>query len=117
MRGFDYAEQIGTRYGLMNLEFRFPLIRYLVTGALPILFSNILGTAFIDMGSAWNSEKQLRFFERDEGRIVSKDLLMGTGFGARIFLLYFLLRFDMAWSYNLDTFSKPKFYFSLGLDF
>jgi hypothetical protein len=61
LRGFDYAEQIGTRYGLMNMELRFPLIRYLVTGALPILFSNILGTAFIDMGSAWNSEKQLRF--------------------------------------------------------
>jgi Tol biopolymer transport system component len=118
MRGFDYAEQIGTRYGLMNLELRFPFIRYLVTGALPILFSNILGTAFIDMGSAWNNEKQLRLFERNEqGTVVSKDLLMGTGFGTRIFFLYFLLRFDVAWAYDLDHFSKPKFYFSLGLDF
>jgi Tol biopolymer transport system component len=118
LRGFDYAEQIGTRYGLMNLELRFPLIRYLVTGALPILFSNILGTAFIDVGSAWNSEKELKLFERNpENRVVSKDLLMGTGVGARIFFLYFLLRFDVAWAYNVDAFSRPKFYFSLGMDF
>jgi len=117
-RGFDYAEQIGTRYALMNLELRFPLIRYLVTGALPILFSNIIGTAFIDMGSAWNTEKGLRFFERNiNNDIVSRDLLMGTGVGARIFFLYFLLRFDVAWAYNVDSFSKPKFYFSLGADF
>ena len=60
LRGFDYAEQIGTKYGLMNLELRFPLIRYLVTGALPILFSNILGAAFVDMGSAWNDNKKLK---------------------------------------------------------
>jgi Tol biopolymer transport system component len=118
LRGYDYAEQIGTRYGLMNLELRFPLIRYLVTGALPVLFSNILGTAFIDVGSAWNSEKDLRFFERTaEGTLVSRDLLMGTGVGARIFFLYFLLRFDVAWAYDMDAFSRPKFYFSLGLDF
>jgi Tol biopolymer transport system component len=118
MRGYDYAEQIGTRYGLMNLELRFPLIRYFLTGALPILFSNIQGVAFIDMGSAWTVDKQLRFFERNmDNQIVSKDLLMGTGLGARIFFLYFLLRFDVAWAYNVDSFSKPKFYFSLGVDF
>ncbi len=54
--------RIGTKYALMNLEFRFPLIRYLVTGALPILFSNILGVAFIDMGTAWNDSKDLKIF-------------------------------------------------------
>jgi Tol biopolymer transport system component len=118
LRGFDYAEQIGTRYALMNLELRFPLIRYLVTGALPILFSNILGVAYIDMGSAWNNSHDLRFFERNvDGNVISKDLLMGTGVGARIFFLYFLLRFDMAWAYTVDNFSKPKFYISLGADF
>jgi Tol biopolymer transport system component len=118
LRGYDYAEQIGTRYGLMNLELRFPLIRYLVTGALPILFSNIIGAAFIDVGSAWNDNKDLRFFERNlEGNVVSKDLLMGTGVGARVFFLYFLLKFDVAWSYTVDNFSRPKFYLSLGADF
>ncbi len=118
LRGYDYAQEIGTKYGLLNLELRFPLIRYLVTGPLPILFSNIFGAAFIDMGAAWNSNKQLRFFERSsDGGVISKDLLIGTGFGARIFLFYFLMRFDVAWAYNVKHFSTPKFYFSLGYDF
>ena len=33
LRGYNYAEQIGTKYALMNLELRFPLIKYLLTGA------------------------------------------------------------------------------------
>lgn len=118
LRGYNYAEQIGTKYALMNLEFRFPLIKYLLTGALPILFSNVLGVAYIDMGSAWNNSKQLRFFERNENQnVVARDLLMGTGTGARIFFLYFLLKFDVAWAYNVEGFSKPKYYISLGADF
>ncbi len=118
LRGFDYAERIGTRYGLMNLEFRFPLIRYLVTGPLPILFSNILGVAFADIGAAWNKNSDLRFFERNAyNNVVSRDLLMGTGVGARLYFLYFLLRFDVGWPYYVDTFGKPKFYISLGADF
>lgn len=118
MRGFDYAERIGTRYSLMNLEFRFPLIRYLLTGALPILFQNVLGVAFIDVGTTWNKNRELQLFTKNEfGSLVSKDLLMGTGFGARLYFLYFLLKFDLAWSYNVDSFSKPIFYFSLGTDF
>ncbi|QQS36743.1 MAG: PD40 domain-containing protein [Ignavibacteriales bacterium] len=118
LRGFDYAEKIGTKYALMNMELRFPLIRYLLTGALPILFSNILGVAFIDVGTAWDKTGQLQFFSRNEkNSVISKDLLMGTGVGARLYFLYFLLRFDVAWAYNVDNFSRPKFYISLGADF
>jgi len=118
LRGYDYAEQIGTKYGLMNMELRFPLIRYLVTGALPILFSNILGVAFLDAGTAWNDNHDLRLFGRDaNGNFDTNDLLMGTGVGARIFLLAFLVRFDVAWAYNMQSFSAPKFYISLGADF
>jgi hypothetical protein len=43
LRGYNYSEQIGTRYFLANFELRFPLIRYLVTGGIPFLFNNILG--------------------------------------------------------------------------
>jgi len=118
LRGFDYAEQIGTKYSLMNLELRFPLIRYLLTGALPFLFSNVVGVAFADIGTAWNRNQDLKFFEKDiNNNIVSKDLLMGTGVGARLYLLYFLVRFDVAWAYNVDRFSSPKFYISIGADF
>ena len=118
LRGYDYAQEIGSKYGLMNLELRFPLIRYLVTGPLPILFSNIMGVAFFDAGTAWSKNKGLKLFQRDsvEG-FHSQDLLTGMGFGARIYFLYFLVRFDIAWAYNYNTFSSPKFYVSLGTDF
>lgn len=118
LRGYNYSEQIGSRYFLANFELRFPLIRYLVTGGIPLLFNNILGAAFIDVGAAWNDNSQLSLFTRDRfGNLVTDDLLAGTGFGARVFFLYFLLRFDVAWAYNIEGFSKPKFYFSLGADF
>lgn len=118
LRGFNYAEQIGSKYALLNMELRFPLIRYLVTGGLPLLFRNIMGVMFVDMGSAWNNTKQLQFFAKNQyNSTVSKDLLTGMGFGARVFFLYFLLRFDVAWAYDFNSFSEPKFYISLGADF
>lgn len=118
LRGYDYAEQIGTKFALLNLELRFPLIRYLVTGGIPLLFSNIQGAVFFDAGTAWNKNSELRFFKRDKSdQLITDDLLMGTGVGARIFFLYFLLKFDVAWAYDIEGFTKPKFYFSLGADF
>ncbi len=117
LRGYDYAEQIGTRYSLLNLELRMPIIRYLLTGPLPLLFSNILGTVFLDVGSAWSDDNKLQLFHKDEsGSTVTKDLLIGTGYGFRMYFI-FLWKLDIAWSYDLDRFSAPRYYFSLGLDF
>jgi outer membrane protein assembly factor BamA len=118
MRGFDYAEQIGSKYSLLNMEFRMPFIRYLLTGPLPILFQNILATGFVDMGTAWNDSDKLQLFTEDENSsVITKDLLIGTGVGARVFFLGFLVRFDVGWSFDAQSFSKPKYYLSLGTDF
>lgn len=117
LRGYDYAEQMGTKYGLVNLELRIPVIRYLLTGGLPLFFQNILGVAFFDAGSAWDNTKKLKFIGTNEfGDTVTKDLLLGTGFGFRVYML-FLWRIDIAWKYDLNNFSKPRYYFSIGLDF
>ncbi len=117
LRGYNYAEQIGTKYSLLNLELRMPLIRYLVTGPLPILFQNILGGAFVDIGSAWSDNKTLKFFEKNENNnTVTKDLLIGTGYGIRLnFIL--LWRIDCAWAFDGQHFSRPRYYLSMGLDF
>ncbi len=118
LRGYDYGAEIGSHYGLLNMEFRFPLIRYLVTGPLPLLLDNIMGLAFLDAGTAWNSNKDLRLFDRNNNnKIITDNLLMGMGFGARTYLMYFIMRFDIGWAYNLNGFAKPKFYISLGTDF
>ena len=117
LRGYDYAEQLGTKYGLLNLELRLPIIRYLLTGGLPLFFQNILGVAFIDAGSAWNNSQSLKLIgKNDEGTTVTKDLLLGTGVGFRLYML-FLWRLDIAWKYNLNKFSEPRYYLSIGLDF
>lgn len=118
MRGFDYAEKIGSKYGLINLELRLPIIRYLLTGGLPLFFQNILGTAFIDAGTTWDKTKAVKLWgKNDMGQTVTKDLLLGTGVGARAYLLFFLVRFDVAWSHDWRNFSEPKYYISLGADF
>jgi Tol biopolymer transport system component len=118
MRGYNYNKQIGKNFALMNFEMRYPLIRYFVGGPLPLALQNIMGVTFLDVGSAWDDSDSWRAFERGPlGNRQTRDLLIGTGFGARIVFLGFLVRFDVAWNYNLDQWSKPKYYWSLGLDF
>jgi outer membrane protein assembly factor BamA len=118
LRGYNYNAAIGSRYSLANFEFRYPLLAFLQAGPLPIGLQSIGGAMFFDMGSAWNREKDFVAFTRNtEGNLVTKDLLMGMGTGARIFFLAFLVRFDVAWAWNIDGFSIPKYYLSLGADF
>ncbi len=118
MRGYNYNRAIGKNFGLMNFELRYPLIRYFVGGPLPLFLQNIMGITFLDVGSAWDNWNTWRAFGRGSlGNRETRDLLIGTGFGARIIFLGFLVRFDVAWNYNLDVWSKPKYYWSLGLDF
>jgi len=117
LRGYNYNVRSGSKFLLMNNEFRFPLFRYLVFGALPFAFQNIQGVAFMDLGTVWTDNKRLQLFQRTSQGVQTKDLLMGIGVGTRIFLLYFPLKFDVAWSYNFKTFSKPTYYISLGADF
>jgi Tol biopolymer transport system component len=119
VRGYDYAQQIGTRFAVANMEFRFPLLKYLIFGALPIGFANILGSAFVDMGSAWNDDPTWRAFGKDpnDGSTVTKDLLIGTGVGTRLFLFGLPIRFDIAWRFRVTSFSEPFYYFAIGPDF
>jgi Tol biopolymer transport system component len=118
LRGYNYNAAIGSRYGLFNFEFRYPLFAFLQAGPLPIGLQSLAGAMFFDMGSAWNRERDFKAFTKDEnGNTVARDLLMGMGTGARVFFLAFLFKFDVAWAWNGNSFSPPKYYFSLGEDF
>jgi len=130
MRGFDYNAEFGNNFALLNMELRFPMFGFLSAGPLP-LFETLFGTAFVDMGSAWGWNnypgydqlatpvyQKFQPFDHDaNGNLETRDLLIGTGFGARMVVLYFLLRLDVAWAYNIQSFSQPHYYFSLGYDF
>lgn len=118
MRGFNYNIRNGTKYALVNYELRYPFIQYLVTGGLPIALGNITGATFLDIGSSWTKESEYKGITKDpQGKYVTGDLLIGTGMGIRMFVFGLPLKIDVAWSYNGDMFSSPKYYFSLGGDF
>ncbi|MBL7987751.1 MAG: PD40 domain-containing protein [Chlorobi bacterium] len=113
MRGFNFSEEVGNKYGLANAELRFPLLQAIVGGAVPLYLQ---GNIFTDIGAAWNST--LNLTKQDAaGNTITDDLLIGTGFGFRTYLFGLPARLDVAWSYNLESWSPPKYYFSLGYDF
>lgn len=117
LRGFNYNTASGSKFLLMNSEFRFPLFKYMVLGPLPLAFQNIQGVLFFDAGTIWTNNKTLQLLTKDNGVLKTKDLMLGMGVGTRLYLLYFPFKFDVAWSYDLDRFSKPKYYISIGADF
>jgi Tol biopolymer transport system component len=118
LRGAAYYERDGNSFGLANFEFRFPLIPYLQLGFPPIRFGNIQGVAFTDIGTAWDNSDFWYATRIDEnGKEVFDDIVMGYGVGARIFFLGFLVRFDVAWRYDISYVSKPIYYWSFGADF
>jgi len=120
LRGAYYYEKTGNRFFLVNTEFRFPLVQYLQLGFPPISLFNVSGVAFYDIGAAWDQEDD-RWWSLANFQGVSRgkfhDLISGYGFGARIYFLGFLIRFDVAWPYDFERNYDPIYYWSLGLNF
>lgn len=125
LRGVDYYELSGNRYFLTNLEFRFPFVDELQTHfPLTMLLSRIEGVMFFDAGAAWNKGQAFKPFTavddptttRVEGSRL-QDIKSGFGFGARVNLGLFVLRWDTAWKTDFDHTSSPRYYFSFGADF
>lgn len=122
LRGHEINAQNGSHFGLLNAEFRFPLVAAILPGPLPVIpFYNIQGTAFIDAGGIWGGkgiDRRFNFFtENAEGERIFDDLLVGAGLGLRTILLGYPVRIDFAWPHDGQRFGKQQTYFSVGLDF
>jgi Tol biopolymer transport system component len=117
LRGFNYNARYGTKYAMMNAELRYPFFGYFAAGPLPVFLQSLTGVFFFDIGGAWNGTSDFRGTIREPGGVIMKDLLTGMGTGLRIYLLGFLVKFDVAWAFNLQSFSPPKYYISLGPDY
>ncbi len=117
LRGARYYEKIGNNVILLNGEFRFPFIPYMQLGFPPMRLGNIKGVLFTDIGTAWNSDRSSGFRGMANGRL--RDIVMGYGVGTRVFLSFlgFILKYDVAWRYDLKQSSKPMHYISIGVDF
>jgi outer membrane protein assembly factor BamA len=115
LRGFPFNVQSGTQFVLGNFELRFPLVRYFIFSTLPLGFQNILGATFVDVGTAWTDAQSWRFTTRaPNGEVQPGSLLMSTGAGLRAVFFGLPLRFDVAWRFEYDHFSKPVYLISLG---
>lgn len=119
LRGVPYYEMSGDRFALMNWELRFPLIQYFAMKfPLPIVFSNITGVMFTDVGSAW-FDGHFKGATSQDGPTRLQDIHTGFGLGARLNVFGFLLlRYDLAWNTDFAKISNdPTSYFSFGADF
>jgi len=117
-RGYDLYELEGTNFGLMNAEFRFPFLDYLVLRfPLPLVLSQVGGALFTDIGSVWTETGRFRGVST-AGGFHLQDIRAAVGFGVRANLGFLVLRFDQAWRTDLRAInSHPKVFFSLGGDF
>lgn len=82
-----------------NLEYRFPI------------YSFFKGAVFADAGNIWNSKANPAFNEKD--RFTSdfiNELGMGAGFGLRVDIQSFVIRFDLAAPFHDPSLPKGKRY-------
>ena len=115
-RGADYGDMQGSRIGLANFEFRYPLIDRLKLGFPPLDFRGIRGVLFFDAASAWTG-RDFRFFEEaPNGKTRLADVRAAYGFGARINLGYFILRYDLAERTDLHENLGKIDFFTLSAD-
>ena len=122
LRGARFGERSGATTSLFNFEVRFPFINYLALGfPLKMIFGNIRGHAFMDIGAAWDKSSEFsskdwptRYGDLNLGNY--SPIIMTSGLGTKINLGYFLLKIEAAWDKNENGYSKPQWYFSLGPD-
>jgi Tol biopolymer transport system component len=120
LRGPDWGELEGTKVGFANFEFRFPLIEQLVLGwPLPLGFRAIRGVLFFDVGGAWYDDSEFQpVTSEGSGPFRLKDTVAGYGFGVRMNLGLFILRYDLTQKTDLSrSLGKSRSYITFGADF
>jgi outer membrane protein assembly factor BamA len=92
------VQLLGSRVAVANIELRFPLVRHVELGFLPIELPPLDGLFFYDAGLAW-SRGQKVYAQRPPGFDISSERypLRSYGFGLRLNLFnYAILRWDFA---------------------
>jgi WD40 repeat protein len=117
-RGADYGDLIGTRSGIANIELRFPLIEQLRVGfPLSLSLGGVNGVVFLDAASAWNAGTDPKFFST-EGGFHTESFRAAFGFGARINLGYFILRYDYGREHRFQRgLDEPRHFITFGPEF
>lgn len=131
MRGFNQNARNGANFVVFNSELRFPVFTYLLNRPINSeLLRHFQLVGFGDVGTAWTGwnpwdENNVLFTKyesfgplRIKVQYEKEPIIGGTGFGIRTKLLGYFMKLDMAWGIEDGTFAKkPKFHFSMSLDF
>jgi Tol biopolymer transport system component len=130
MRGFIQNIRNGNSFVVINSELRFPIVQYFSKSPVSSSFlRNLQLLAFADIGTAWTGPNPYSDENSLYTRYVSSGPLLisvevqkepivgGFGFGARIHLLGYFIRGDVAWGVEDYEINKPVWYLSLSLDF
>lgn len=106
---------IGSRIAVGNAELRFPLVRRIDLGVLPISLPPIDGLLFYDAGVAWSGGQDVSLTQPQNYDFTKQRFpLRSFGYGLRVNLFNFaILNWSYAWP--RDGFSrKPYWVFSIG---
>ncbi len=114
LRGYEWDEIEGSRMWYGSFEYRFPLLDALIFGWPGRWgFTNIGGTAFFDIGAAWNRGVPDLFVDDRLDQAYSD-----IGFGVYMYAGYFLMSFQFAWPTDLSRLENDmQFHFFLGPTF
>jgi hypothetical protein len=117
--GCNATQLLGSRAAFANAELRFPLIRRLDLGFLPISLPPLEGLAFYDAGVAWNAGQSVYLNAPRAGNAdpTRRYVLRSYGGGLRLNLFgYAIVRWD--YSIPLDTPTRKGIWtWSLGPSF
>lgn len=130
VRGFPLNARSGTSYMVLNSELRLPVFAYLTQK--PIQYEWIRSfalVAFADIGTAWVGDNPYSSKNPFNTTIINKPdiditvtanrnpFILGTGFGARMKLDSYFIKYDAAWGMMDGAPTRFFNHFSLGLDF
>jgi outer membrane protein assembly factor BamA len=111
LRGYDYFEFKGNRKFMTNVEFRYPFIReFTIVWPIPLSLRYVMGNVFADYGGAWSRGDAY------------KEMGLGLGYGMRLNLGIFVLKYTRAWAIEGVGTDKShrnpqRDYWSLGTEF
>jgi Tol biopolymer transport system component len=121
VRGYEPAEfyqDYGSAAATFSFELRYPFIdRVKLAFPLPVEFGGIRGVAFLDGGmvAPGDTGRHIRVWDGTQREL--DDLKLGVGFGVRVTISYFLLKFDFAKPLSATSDKSWKFILGLGTDF
>jgi outer membrane protein assembly factor BamA len=98
LRGYEYLQFAGSRAGMFNLEYRFPIVWEARAGDFAL--RHIRGVLFADVGTAWFRDEDYTFWENG----ALQDAVASVGFGVNINLVGLPLWFFWAQRTDFDQF-------------